>query len=187
MRGPTIARLRRLGSLLGVLSDIRKFNNHVVARYGDLYFSELSPRVAGMNAGANIELVSVPGADYMHLGLREHHAFAGTVLGDDLLDLGDHLAARIRELRRRTDIHLAHWISCPLWLRSIEPHRNVPEVEPGTADERAHRHHDVCGGNAFRGDRPRSRIVGLGLRRIKPYGRSHYSFKLRVGHLLKPA
>src|SRR5712691_696843 len=101
MRGPTIARLRRLGSLLGVLSDIRKFNNHVVARYGDLYFSELRPRVAGMNAGANIELVSVPGADYMHLGFREHHAFAGTILCDDLLDLGDHLALASRSAHVR--------------------------------------------------------------------------------------
>ena len=45
-----------------------------------------------MNTSPNIELVSVPGANYVHLGLGEHHAFAGTVLGDDFLNFGDHLA-----------------------------------------------------------------------------------------------
>src|SRR5271169_39267 len=45
-----------------------------------------------MNTGPNIELVSVPGADYVHPGFREHHAFASTVLGDDFLNFGDHLA-----------------------------------------------------------------------------------------------
>jgi hypothetical protein len=86
------ARLCRLCCLLGALSDIRKSNSHVVARYGDRYFSEPCPRVSGMNTGPNIELVPVPGANDMHLGLGERHAFAGTILGDDFLDLGHHLA-----------------------------------------------------------------------------------------------
>jgi len=85
------ARLRRLCSLLGVLSDIRKSNNHVIARYGDRYFSEPCPWVSRMNTGSNIELVPVPGANYMHIRLGERHAFAGTILGNDFLDLGNHL------------------------------------------------------------------------------------------------
>ena len=94
--------LRRPVSLPRLRPDIRKFNNHVVSQHTDRYFSEASPRVPGMNAGANIELVTVPGADYVHLGLREHHALAGTVLGDYLLDLGDHLTLAGRSARMRT-------------------------------------------------------------------------------------
>jgi hypothetical protein len=48
------ARLCRLRCLLGVLSDIGKSNNDVVARYGDRYFSEPCLRVSGMNTGPNV-------------------------------------------------------------------------------------------------------------------------------------
>src|SRR5579871_2242781 len=99
-----------------------------------------------MDAGADIELVAMPGADDVHPRLGEGHALAGAVLGDHLLDLGDHLAltdgathvwtvveigeelavelehrdleplerndlpARIRKLRRRSDVHPPHAI-----------------------------------------------------------------------------
>src|SRR4051812_18897633 len=45
-----------------------------------------------MNSRANVELEAVPGTHDMQLGLGKHHALAGAVFGDDLLDLGDHLA-----------------------------------------------------------------------------------------------
>src|ERR1700759_5655163 len=45
-----------------------------------------------MRAGADVEFEAVPGADDVRLRLGERHALAGLVLGDDLLDLGDHLA-----------------------------------------------------------------------------------------------
>src|SRR5260370_29146488 len=83
--------LRFSGRLRAAQFDVGDFDNHVVFQNRDRYLSELSSRVSGMDAGPNIELVSVPGADYMHLGLREHHAFARLVLGTELLDLGDHL------------------------------------------------------------------------------------------------
>src|SRR5262249_16215882 len=99
-----------------------------------------------MNAGAHVELISVPGPNDMHLSLGELHTPACAIFGDDFLDLGDHFAlaggpahvraeieigkkfaiefeygdlkafegdhpaAGVSELRRRTDIHLAHWI-----------------------------------------------------------------------------
>jgi hypothetical protein len=78
--------------LLGLFSEIRKSNNHIAARNGDRYFSEPCPLVSGMSTGPNVELVSVPGANYVQIGFREHHAFAGTVLGNDFLNFGDHLA-----------------------------------------------------------------------------------------------
>jgi hypothetical protein len=130
--------------LLGLVYNIRKSDNYLVARNGDCYRSKPRPRVSRMNTGPNVELVSVPGANYVHRGFREHHAFAGTVLGDNFLNFGDHLAlaggsahvwtvieigeklaieleygyleslegdnpaTRICELRRRTDVYLAH-------------------------------------------------------------------------------
>jgi len=78
--------------LSGLLYNIRKSNNYLAAGNSDRYRSKPCPRVSRMNTGPNVKLVSVPGANYVHLGFREHHAFAGTVLGDNFLNFGDHLA-----------------------------------------------------------------------------------------------
>src|SRR5262245_30985140 len=75
---------------------------------GDRDLDRPQPRlgIAGMAAGADVELEAVPGADDMHLRLGEHLALAGAVVGDDFLDLGDHLALASRAAHVRAMVEI---------------------------------------------------------------------------------
>jgi hypothetical protein len=50
----------------------------------------------------------------MHLGFGENHALAGTILGDDFLDLGDHLALANRSAHVRASIEIGKEVAVKL-------------------------------------------------------------------------
>jgi len=78
-------------------------------------------------------------------------------------------------------------IAVPLSLRSIEPHRHVPEIQAAGAYQRAHRHYNIGGRNALGRNRPHAGIFGIGLGRVKPHRRCHDPLKLGIGNLFGPA
>src|ERR1700759_4478743 len=81
-----------------------------------------------MRAGADVEFEAVPGADDVRLRLGERHALAGLVLGDDLLDLGDHLALTDRSAHVRTQVEIGVELAVEL---------ENPDLEVAEADDLA--------------------------------------------------
>jgi hypothetical protein len=67
-----------------------------------------------MHAGTDIELVAVPGADHVHPGFGERHPLAGAIFGDDLFDLGDHLALADWSAHVRTQVEIGEELAIEL-------------------------------------------------------------------------
>src|SRR5882724_5589400 len=103
-----------------MLARIGHRDDHVAIGDRDLHPPQPRLRIAGMNAGADVELEAVPRADHVHLRLRERHALAGAVVGDDLLDLGDHLALAGWAAHVRTMIEIGVKLAADLEHRDLE-------------------------------------------------------------------
>src|SRR5215471_18468741 len=73
-----------------------------------------------MDASTHIKLISVPGANDVHLGLGEPHASACAIFGDDFLDLGDHFALAGRPAHMRAEIEIGKKLAIKLEHRDLE-------------------------------------------------------------------
>src|SRR6516225_7582254 len=123
------------GRAARALFDIGKINDHVIPGYRNRHFSQPCPRIPGVGAGSDIELVSMPGADDMHPRLGERHALAGPVRGNDLLDLGDHLALTSGSAHVRKVVEIGEELAVQLEHRHLEPIESY-HLSPGIREVR---------------------------------------------------
>src|SRR4029077_3892920 len=104
-----------------MLARVRHGDDYVAIGRRDLHLAQPCFRIAGMNAGADVELEAVPRADHVQLRLREEHALAGAVSGDLLLDLGNHLALTRGPAHVRAMIEVGEELAAELEYGDLEP------------------------------------------------------------------
>ena len=90
----------------------------------DLDLAQPRPWIARMEAGADVELEAVPRADHVHLVLENDMPLLVRSGGDDLLDLGDHLALAGRPAHVRAMVEVGEELAAELEHRDLEVARS---------------------------------------------------------------